>query len=204
MRRGQLGMARCDAGHHPVGNEPETDRRNAAGDHQSSIKRVHDLAANAGLDEKAAHDRSEYGKSAECKRIGHRGFGVAGQQQRAEQHGGDDCHRVRLEQIGRHAGAIADVVAHVVGDDRGIARIVFGNAGFHLADEIGADIRALGEYSAAQPRENRDQRPAEGKPHQRFDGRMQALAHHVWRVRRRLHQEQVKACDAEQPQPDDQ
>ena len=53
---------------------------------------------------------------------------LAGEHQPAEQHRRDDRHRVGLEQVGGHAGAIADVVADVVGDHRGIARIVFGNA----------------------------------------------------------------------------
>ena len=79
--------------------------------------------------------------------------------------------RVGLEQVRRHAGAVADVVADVVGDHRGVARIVFGNAGFDLADEIGADVGALGEDAAAQSREDRDQRAAEGEADERVQRR---------------------------------
>src|SRR6185369_10387058 len=68
-----------------------------------------------------------------------------GDQQRTEHDGGDDGNGVGLEQIGRHAGAVADVVADVVGDHRRIARVVFGNAGFDFADEVGADVGTLGE-----------------------------------------------------------
>jgi hypothetical protein len=35
-------------------------------------------------------------------------------------------HRVGLEQVGGHAGAVADVVADVVGDGGRVARIIFG------------------------------------------------------------------------------
>ncbi len=72
-----------------------------------------------------------------------------------------DGDRIGLEQVGGHAGAVADVVAHVVGDRRGVARVVLGNAGLDLADQVGADIGALGEDAAAEPGEDRDQRGAE-------------------------------------------
>ncbi len=78
-----------------------------------------------------------------------------------EHHGGDHGDGVGLEEVGRHAGAIADIVADVVGDGRRVAGIVLGNAGFDLADEIGADIGTLGEDTAAETREDRDQRGAE-------------------------------------------
>ena len=80
-----------------------------------------------------------------------------------------DGHRIGLEQVGRHARAVADVVAHVVGDGGRIARIVFRNAGFDLADQVAADVRALGEYAAAETGEDRDQRSAEAERDQRID-----------------------------------
>ena len=39
--------------------------------------------------------------------------------------------------------AVADIVADIVGDGGRFARIVLGDAGFHLADEIAADIGTL-------------------------------------------------------------
>ena len=61
--------------------------------------------------------------------------GVPAKIDRGQHHGGDDGHRIGLEQIGRHAGAVADIVADVIGDRCRIARIVFRNAGFDLADQ---------------------------------------------------------------------
>ena len=100
-------------------------------------------------------------------------------------------HRVGLEQVRRHAGAVADVVADVVGDHRRVARIVLGDAGFDLADEVGADVRALGEDAAAQTREDRDQRAAEGEADERVQRGAPA---------RRMHgrRNDVVAGDAEQ------
>ena len=90
----------------------------------------------------------------------------AGEEDRAEQHGRDHGDGVGLEQIGRHAGAVADIVADIVRDHGWIARIVLGDAGLDLADQVGADVGALGEDAAAQAGEDRDQRGAEAEPEQ--------------------------------------
>ena len=116
--------------------------------------------------------------------------------QAGEQHGRDHGDRVGLEEIRRHAGAVTDVVAHVVGNDRRVARVVLGDAGLDLAHEIGADVRALGEDAAAETREDRDQRAAEGKT----DQRVQRLVH---AAREAQHQREVRR-DADEPQADDQ
>ena len=63
---------------------------------------------------------------------------------------------VGLEEVGRHAGAIADVVAHVVCDHGRVARVVLRYARFDLADEVGADVGGLGEDAAAEPGEDGD------------------------------------------------
>ena len=86
-----------------------------------------------------------------------------------QNHGGDGGHRIGFKQVGGHAGAIADVVADVVGDGGGVARIVFRDAGFDLADHVAADVGTLGEDAAAETREDRDQRGAEGKRNQRVN-----------------------------------
>ena len=81
---------------------------------------------------------------------------------------------IGFKQISGHAGAIADIVADIVGDGRGIARIVLGNPGFDLADEIGANIGTLGENAAAKTSEDRDERGAEAQRDERVD-RLAAL-----------------------------
>ena len=91
------------------------------------------------------------------------------ERQDAEQHHGDRGDRVGLEQVGGHAGAVADVVAHVVGDHGRVARVVLGDARLDLADEVGADVGGLGEDAAAESREDRDQRAAEAEADERVD-----------------------------------
>ena len=151
--------------------EREADDRQHAGGDQALVERAHDRAVGAELDEEGADDRGHDAGGADRERIDHRRNQRrrAVEEDRGEHHRGDDRHRVGLEQVGRHAGAIADVVADVVGDGRRIARIVLGNAGLDLADEVGADVRALGEDAAAETGEDRDQRGAEAERDQRVD-----------------------------------
>ena len=89
---------------------------------------------------------------------------------------GDERDLVALEQVGRHAGAVADVVPDVVGDGGRVAGIVLGDAGLDLADEIGADVSGLREDAAADPEEQREQRAAESEPDE--DRRTRVLEDH--------------------------
>ena len=68
----------------------------------------------------------------------------------AQDHGADVLGGRGLEQVGAAAGAVADVVAHEVRDDGGVARVVLGDARLDLADEVGADVGGLGVDTAAE------------------------------------------------------
>ena len=81
----------------------------------------------------------------------------------AEDQRGDQHDRVGLEQVRRHAGAVAHVVAHVVGDRGRVARVVLGDALLDLADQVRADVGGLGVDAAADPHEHREQRRAEAE-----------------------------------------
>jgi hypothetical protein len=82
----------------------------------------------------------------------------------AEDQRGDQRHRVRLEQVGGHAGTVTHVVADVVSDRGGVARVVLGDTLLDLADQVGADVSGLGEDAAADPHEHGEQRGAEAEP----------------------------------------
>ena len=82
---------------------------------------------------------------------------------RGDGHRGDHGVAVGLEKVGPHAGHIADVVAHVVGDDTGVARVILGNTRLDFADEVGADVGSLGEDAAADAVEDGHQRGAHGE-----------------------------------------
>ncbi len=79
----------------------------------------------------------------------------------AEDHRADVLGRGRLEEVRAATGAVAHVVADEVGDDRGVARVVLGDARLDLADEVRAEIGGLRVDTAAELREQRDERGAE-------------------------------------------
>ena len=81
----------------------------------------------------------------------------------AEDHGADVLGGRRLEEVGATAGAVADVVADEVGDDRRVARVVLGDAGLDLADQVGADVGGLGVDAAAELGEERHEAGAEAE-----------------------------------------
>ncbi len=63
--------------------------------------------------------------------------------------GGDHRADVGLEDVGAHARDVAHVVAHVIGDNTGVAGVVLGDAGFDLANEVRTDVGGLGVDAAA-------------------------------------------------------
>ena len=121
---------------------------------------------------------------------------LAGRERAREQHDRNRRDGVGLEEVGRHARAVADVVAHVVRDHGRVARIVLGDARLDLPDQVGADVRGLRVDAAAETREDRDQRAAEGEADEVVDRR-------VRRVAQPAGQHPVVARDAEQAEPDD-
>ena len=120
------------------------------------------------LHELRADDRGDDRDAAEDQREAEPGRAPA--RLLREQHAGHERDRVGLEEVGRHAGVVADVVADVVGDHGRVARVVLGDARLDLADEVGADVGALREDAAAEAREDRDQRAAEGEADERAHG----------------------------------
>ena len=84
------------------------------------------------------HDEREHHRS--C-RIGLERLPERREGGEAQDDGGDDGDDIGLEEVRRHAGAVTDVVPHVVGDGRRVAGVVLGDAGLDLAHEVGARRR---------------------------------------------------------------
>ncbi len=181
--------------HQPVGDRVESRDRERSGDQQAPVQRTLDLVG-LGPHAEGADDRGDDRDAAENQRVDRYLAGVVGGEgEDAEQHHGDRGDRVGLEQIGGHAGAVADVVADVVGDHGRVARIVLGDPGLDLADQVGADVSRLGEDAAAETGEDGDQRATEAEADQRVDGLLVGAAGDD--------QHAVVAGDAEQRQADD-
>ncbi len=111
--------------------------------------------------------------AAEDERINHRRRRVR-EGKGADQNRADQTDRIGLENVRRHARTIADVVAHVIGDRRRVARIVFLQAALDFTNEIGADVGRLGVNAAAQSREDADQTRAERQPDEAAHGEIVA------------------------------
>ena len=85
------------------------------------------------------------------------GFCVRGFRRRPDTHRGCDgyrcdlCIAVRLEDVGAHPCDVAYIVAHVVGNDTGVAGVVLGDSSLHLAHQIRTDIGGLGENASPDP-----------------------------------------------------
>ena len=162
---GRSGGERDAEADQPMDDAGDADERQDAGRDQALIERAHDRLRGAEPHEEGAGDRGDDADATDGERQRHHGEQIrrVDEEDRRQNHGGDDGHRIGLEQVGGHAGAVADVVADVVGDGRRITRIVFRNAGFDFADEIAADVGALGEDAAAETGEDRDQRGTEAE-----------------------------------------
>ena len=168
--RGEAAEVDGHAAEHEVDHREERDEREHARRDHALVERAHDVVVGAELDEVGADDRGHHAGAADGERQHHAGeLEVRRERDGREHHGGNGRHHIGLEQVGRHAGAIADVVTDVVGDGGGVARIIFRDARFDLAHHVAADVRTLGEDAAAETGEDRDQRGAEGQGHQRVD-----------------------------------
>ena len=160
----QVGEGRDDAQH----------RRDQRGDVEAAVDRLQTALALAGpgdvdTDDGGEHADGRHDQREEQALQAERG---GAQDQRGDQH-----HGVGLEQVRGHARAVADVVADVVRDGGGVARVVLRDALLDLADQVGAHVGGLGEDSAADPHEHREQGRAEAEALQ-HTGRLAGVDEH--------------------------
>jgi len=138
---------------------------------EALVERAHDRALAAEAYEIGADDRGDDAGAANAERQAHQAEQIAraGHQKRDQDHRRTDGYDIGFEQVCGHSGAVTDIVADVVGDHGRVARIILGDSGLDLANQVGANVRGLGENSAAETREDRNQRRAEGKSDERVD-----------------------------------
>ena len=79
----------------------------------------------------------------------------------AKDHCPDVLGSGRLEEVGATAGAVPHVVPYKVRHDARVARIVLGDTGLDLPDQVRSDVRRLGVDPAAELREERNEAGAE-------------------------------------------
>lgn len=168
----QLGVRRGQIDEDRDGHE---DQRDHGGDEEPPVDGAHAAAVGApGSDGEDPDHRGDHPDGRDDQRKGEPRVAEGGL---AEDERGHERHRVRLEEVGGHARAVTDVVAHVVGDGGGVARIVLGDALFHLAHEVGTHVGGLGEDAAPDPHEHGDQCGTEAEPLQHL-GRVGGVDEH--------------------------
>ena len=144
----------CRIGEDKVAHKPEGNGGDHARDNQAAVESRHDLLTRDVVHKERADDACDDGNGPENEGVFHETHGVARCGERTDHHRRDKGHRVRFKKVSGHTGAVTDVVAHVIGDHGGVTRVVFGNAGFHLAHKVSADVGALREDAAAKTRKD--------------------------------------------------
>ena len=154
--------------HHHVGGDRQADDRQERRRPVTAVEHLHGVLVLAPADEGHGHDRGQEteGSDDEREEDPRLGIGPAGRHgdrvdRDAEDHRADVLGSGRFEEVGAAAGAVTDVVADEVGDDRGIAGIVLGDARLDLADQVGSDVGGLRVDATAELREQRDEGGAE-------------------------------------------
>ena len=99
------------------------------------------------LDEEGANQRAD--NAADSQRNGQQHAAPAIVGGGAQREGGKDGADIGLVQVSAHTGNVADVIADVVRDGRGVTRVIFRNTSFDFTDEVGADVSSLGVDTAA-------------------------------------------------------
>ena len=114
-------------------------------------------------DEEAADDAGQDADGGEDQREHRARAGERAGEADAQGQGADQRADIAFKQVRAHAGHVADVVADVIGDDGGVARVVLGDAGLDLADQVRADVSGLGVDAAAHAGEQGDGACAQGE-----------------------------------------
>ena len=105
------------------------------------------------LDEEGADQRADNAANGQRDGQQHAAPAVVGGG--AQREGGKDGADIGLVQVSAHTGNVADVIANVIRDGRGVTRVIFRNTGFDFTDEVGADVSSLGVDAAADTGEQR-------------------------------------------------
>jgi hypothetical protein len=151
---------------HVVNRRSKARQRQQGGHVIAAIQRIHRVLIFAAMDHQHAH------------KAGHQVDGVNDKREEdpldaedriesgAQNHGADVFRRRGFKDVRAAAGAIAHIVAHQVRNHRGVPRIVFRDAGLHLAHQVRAHVGSLGVDATAQLGEERHQRSAKAKADQ--------------------------------------
>jgi hypothetical protein len=152
-----------------VDRPPDGPDRQDAGHDQALIEGPHDVLRPPQAHREGAEDRGHDADCADDQRQKHQVHRAGAEEDGGQHHGGHCGHGVGLEQVGRHARAVPDIVADIVRNRGGVAGVILRDAGLDLAHHVSAHVGALGEDPAAQTGEDGNQRGAEAQGDQGVD-----------------------------------
>ena len=193
-QRKQVERRYAGAVEHGVDDAGEAGEREHGGDVEAAVEGGHGIFGLVGLDHEDADDAGDEVDGEDDEREEDALESEDGVERGAEDHGAYVFGGGGFEDVRAAAGAVADVVADEVRDDGGIAGIVFGDAGFDLADEVGAYVGGLGVDAAAELGEERNERGAEAEADQLVGNGLRVF---------QTAEEQEQRRDAEQRERDD-
>ena len=154
----------------------EADRGQHRRDDNRLVQRVHDRPVATDAGEERPYYRGEDRDAADCEREQPE---LARREGRREQHHGHRRNCVRLEEVGSHARAVADVVPDVVRDHSGVPRVVLRDARLDLPHEVCPYVGRFREDAAAKPCEDGDEGATECESDEVVDRRVGAIAEPV-------------------------
>jgi len=149
----------------------EQNGRDDRGAEEALVERAHDVVAATETHKVRTDDGGNQANTADGHRVDqefrHRDAGDTVDQR--QHHGGTNGHDIGFEEVCRHTGTVANVVANVVGDHARVAGIIFRNTGFDFTNQVGTNVGTFGEDPAAETREDRNQRGTESKTDKAVD-----------------------------------
>ncbi len=160
--------------HEPGGYEIKGDGRQDPGDCQALIQRAHDVLFGSEFYKVSTNDGGDNRNTAQKEREFDPGT-VGPKNRLGQQHGGHQGYRIGFIKVGGHAGAVAHIVAHVVGDNRRVPRVVFRNAGLNLTNQVGADVSRFGINTAGDTGKDAHQGTAEAQTDQGMESRFSGI-----------------------------
>ncbi len=113
----------------------------------------------------------------------------------SKRHCGDDRAYVRFKEVCAHARNVSYIVAYVVGNDGGVARVIFGDASFYFAYQVGTDVSSFSINASAHAREQGNRAGAQGEAVNH--AHQNAKVGHTTNGAKR----HVQRADAKEPQP---
>lgn len=174
---GDLSVVAEAIGKKDLGERPECGGGGKGTDENSEAEEAGRVSL-AKVNREDAEDGGKNGDTTDDEGVGEGGgLGLTIASQDGEvgnQNATDETDGVGFEDIGGHAGAIAHIIADVIGDGGRVAGVVLFQLGFDFTNEVGPDVGRFRIDSPAKPGKDANEGGAEGQAGETVDGGAEA------------------------------